>query len=269
MEKPKLENFHLLLQFMKGDRRIHDALRWCFSIDNKIIAMEILYREVLAQIPKCSCELKEAEKKEQGSYIECIVLAVKYEVFLNSIYSLCENLSNVVRYLHASQNLPTHFRQQKSRLLKNPSTDSGYAEILRSTEWYDEIHALRSEATHYLSGLILITSPTDLGYFNVPKGTNKGTPASIRIADVKKHIEQIHSDVFTFLDLFGNHFVKIIDHDTRVTLFCQNASGQIVGARNISFREYLNNEVGVCLKLKTKTDCPEKCSCEAYKKGKE
>jgi hypothetical protein len=268
LEKPKLENFHLLLQFMKGDRRIPDADRWCFSIDNKIMAMEILYREVLVQIPKCSCELKEAEEKGQGSYIECIILAVKYEVFLNSIYSFCENLSNVVSYLHTSQKLPTHFRKQKSRLLKDPSLYSEYAEILRTTKWYDEIHAMRSEATHYLSGLIVISSPANLGYVNVPKGTKKGTPANISIADVKKHVEQIHSEVFTFLDLFGNHFIKIIDHDTKVTLVCQNASGQIVGARNISLKEYFDNKAGVCLKLKTKNDCPEKHSCEAYNKVK-
>jgi hypothetical protein len=266
LEKSKLEKFNLLLQFMNGDRRIPDAFRWGLSIHNKRIAMEILYREVVAQIPKCSCEMKQAEEGSQGIYRECIILAIKYEVFLNSIYSLCENLSNVVRYLYPSKNLPQHFREQKSRLLQDQSIDPDYTGVLSSTRWYDEIHGMRSETTHYLSGLIVISSSTKLGYFNVPKGTRKDSPKDIRIQDIEGHIEQVHSDVLTFLNLFGNHFIKVIDRENQIPQVCQSISMKIIGARRISLREHLNHESGIC--LTTKNPCPERDSCEAYIKAK-
>ena len=265
-EKAKEDKkFELFLIFMKGDTRVPDAFRWSLSIKSKVSAMEILYKEVLAQLPKCSDELKEIEKKGFGSAIECPILAIKYEVFLNSIYALCENLSRVVRYLYHSKKLPESFRQQKSRFLKDLSLDSVYSNMLMATSWYDEVRAIRTEATHYLSGFITIPSPTELGYFNVPKSERRDTPKGILINDVEKHIKRIYNDVFTFLSLFGNHFITVINQDTRVVLPCLVISG-LLGAKRISLREYLNNESGMCHTINF--DCPKKDSCEARRKAK-
>jgi len=111
-------NLELFLKFLKGDRRVPDAFRWSVSIRNKITVMQILNEEVFAQLPKCFDEIKEIKEKGLGSGIECTKLAIKYEVFLNSIYALCENLSRIVHYLYKSR-LPEGFRKQKSRFLKN------------------------------------------------------------------------------------------------------------------------------------------------------
>ena len=250
---------------MKGDVRVPDAFRWSLSISSKISAMKILYKEVLAQLPKCVDELTEIKQKGFGSGIECSKLAIKYEVFLNSIYGLSENLSRVVRYLYYSRNLPESFREQKSRFLEDLSLDSAYSKMLMTTGWYDEVRAIRTEATHYLSGFITISSPTELGYFNIPKSERMGTPQGISINDVEKHIKRIHNDVLTFLSLFGNHFIKVINQDTSVVLPCLISSG-LLGAKRISLKEYLNDESGVCQTINF--DCPLKDSCEARKKAK-
>ena len=265
VQEPNLQKLELLLKFLKGDARVPDAFSWSLSISNKISAMKILYEEFLIQIPKCFDELKEIQQKGFGSGIECLKLAIKYEVFLNSIYALCENLSRVVRYLYYSKNLPERFREQKSKFLKDLSLDSDYSKILKATSWYDEVHAIISETTHYLSGFITISSYTELGYFNVPKSKRVSTPKDISINDVEKHIRQIYNDVLIFLSFFGNHFITIINQDTLVALPCLISSG-LLGVKSISLREYLNDESGICHTINF--DCPKKDSCEARKKVK-
>jgi len=262
-QQSNLQNLEVFLKFLKGDARVPDAFLWSLSIRNKITVMQILYEEVFAQLPKCFDEINEIKEKGFGSGIEHTKLAIKYEVFLNSIYALCENLSRVVQYLYKSKNLPESFREQKSRFLKDLNVDSVYSEMLKTAFWYDEVRAIRAEATHYLSGFITVSSSTKLGYTNVSKSKRKGAPKEISIKDVEKHIKGIYDGVLRFLSSFGNHFINVIDKDVPVVLPCLVVSG-LIGAKRISLKEYLNDESGTC--HTTKLDCPRKDSCEARKK---
>jgi hypothetical protein len=167
-QDPTLPKIKLFLLFMKGDQRISDAFDWSLAVSAKINAMKVLFEEVLEQLPQCFDELEKIKKRGYGNDVECLKLAIKYEIFLNSIYSLCENISRIVAYLYPDKNLPQSFLKQKNRFLKQ-EIDSIYAKILVNTDWYDEVRSIRSEATHYLSGFITISSSTELGYFNKPK----------------------------------------------------------------------------------------------------
>ena len=106
--KPNLANLRIFLTFMKGDNRISDAFRWSFSIDAKITSIGILYEEVLAQIPKCLEDIRQTEEIGFGDTIEMQILSTKFEGLLNSIYALCENLSNVVHQLYHNR-VPMRF----------------------------------------------------------------------------------------------------------------------------------------------------------------
>jgi hypothetical protein len=224
--------------------------------------MEFSYDEALAQIPKCFDELREIEKRGYGNNKECVKLAMMYENFLNSIYSLCENLSNIVQFLYPFVNLPRHFNKQKSRFLKTDSIDPDYSKILANTSWFDEVHVMRAESTHYLSGLITIPSSTTLGYVNLPKSQREGSLGRIKIGDVEKHIKQIHNDVRTFLTLFGNHFVPILNQDSHLSLVCISSSDKVIGTRSISLKEYLNHEQWTCQGSK---ECSERERCQTKK----
>jgi hypothetical protein len=137
-----------------------------------------------------------------------------------------------------------------------------------NTNWYDEVSSIRSEATHYLSGLVDSFDFEELIYDNVPKGERKGAPKDISIKNIEKHIRRIHDNVWTFLSLFGNHFIKIINQDTRVSFTCSlpTTPPEPIGSKIISFREYLNGESGIC--QTPSLECPMKDSCDAYKKSK-
>ncbi len=230
-QDPSLPKINLVLLFMKGDSRIPGAFNWSLSIDAKIKAMDISFKEVLEQIPCCFEELNEMNKKGYGEGLELKKLALKYETFLNSIYSLCENLSRIVAYLYRDKNLPEGFFEQKHKFLKQ-DFDQDYTNILKNTNWYDEAHSIRSEATHYLSGLITISSATELGYLNKPKSKRKGVPNNISIDDIKTHVRYIYDNVFVFLFAFGDHFIKIINQDSGIALLCLRTSSGLYWDKN-------------------------------------
>jgi len=258
-QDPTLPKIDLLLLFMKGDPRIPDAFSWSQSIRTKMNTVGILFDEVLEQIPKGIKELEEVNRSGYIEGMELLKLAIKYENYLNSIYSLCENIGKIVRFLYRERNLPDSFFDQKSRFLKERDLNLDYAEILEKTNWCDEVHSIRGEAIHFLSGFVTISDATKLGYFNKPKSTRKGTPDRISIGDIEKHLRGIHEGVCTFLFAFGNTFIKIINQDSRVAIPCIYRCG-LIGTYHISLREYLNNAPGIC--GTPKFDCPLKDSCK-------
>ena len=262
-QNPSLPKIYLFLLFLKGDKRIPEGFRWSMSIQTKIKDIEIMFKEVETQIPLCIKELENAEKEGYTEGIECLKLARKYEVFLNSIYALCENLSRIVAYLYSEHSLPHGFREQKKRFLEKHDIDPAYSKILEEfTNWYSEVHSIRTESTHFLSGFITI-SESEIGYFNTPKSKRKDSPKKIDISDIEKHIKQVYYGVMAFLSEFGKHFINVIDEEPKIALLCLSTSSGYIGAKQISLREYKAGEAGIC--LTPDTDCPLKESCEAYK----
>lgn len=259
--KPNLTNFRIFLTFMKGDTRISDAFRWSFSIDAKITSIGILYEEVLTQIPKCLEEFRQTEERGFGEAKESLILSTKFENFLNSIYALCENLSNIVHQLYRNK-VPMRFDDQRKKLLKNRTIDAEYSGIVEKIDWYDEVHSLRSEATHFLSGLIGIPSPTQLGYYNFTK--SQGVTKEIKITDIEKFTKELYHNVMIFVSSYGDHFVKIIEQDSIISQICYIVPKVGIGCRKISLRDAVNGQAGIC--ATPNFDCPKKSSCQARQK---
>jgi hypothetical protein len=260
-----LKNYNLLLKFLKGDSQVPDGMRWHFSIQSKLAAIEILRTDVLRQIPKCLTEEKCIREKGYGDGIEARILAIKYEVFLNSIYALCENLSYIAWCL-LDKKVPRHFNDQKKLAKADKLLDPNYGKLLSSSSWYDEIHLMRSESTHYLSGFITYANGTQVGYYNVPK-SKRGTHVSkIQIDNIEEHVNHLFADLLLFLAACGNYFITIIRSEFRVSQVCLYYKG-LLGAKMISLKEFLNNEPGEC---QTQAfDCPQKNSCKARKNDDE
>jgi hypothetical protein len=160
--------------------------------------------------------------------------------------------------------LPRGFDDQRSRFLKDYSVDSAYSEILKETDWYDEVRTIRTEATHYLSGLIVLSGEATLGYFNVPISTRKKAPeVPISIIDIEGHVKEVYQNLLFFLSRFGSHFVRLIDQDSVSVLICVSASDKVIGARSIMLKEARRHEKWKCA---GSDDCPERSLCEARKR---
>lgn len=255
----------LFLKFMPDDSRIFDGYRWSESIKSKFDSVTLRYKEVLDQIDRCSEDLERArEELDEIGYtdsgIECPKLAYKYEDFLNSIYALCENLSRIVAFLYPKNNLPQGFYDQKKRFLEG-NIDQGYVEILKRVEWYDEIHTLRSESIHFLSGMVTGTNGDELGYLNVPKSSRSSALNKIKIDSIRDHINIIYKSVVEYILSFGDYFVQFLNKDSKAGFPCIRTTSGLLGAEERSLHECLSNLPGRC--VTRKLDCPLRACCKA------
>lgn len=183
---------------------------------------------------------------------------------MNSIYSLCESLASLVKAIYPEGNLSPHFNKQKRAFLNNKrDIDPEYAGILDSLIWYDEVNAIRGEATHFLSGFTTISKDGEPGYFNEPKGDRQSSPQRISQDSIEKHIQEIYQHVGIFLLLFGDHFIQKIDRNKRMPNMCMLDGKGYVGFRERSINEILNQKPGIC--HTPLYQCPIRHSCEAFR----
>ena len=111
-------NFKLFLDFLQVmDPPIPDAYRWSWALNLKIIKMHTAYEDVLQQIPIWYADHDEMQKKGFGSAKEANVLALRYETYLHTVYSLCESLSRVTICFYPK--LSHGFREQKKRITRS------------------------------------------------------------------------------------------------------------------------------------------------------
>ncbi len=260
-----LSNFQLFLDFLQAAKfPIPDAFRWSMSIRDKIFKMNIAYEEVLRQIPVWYDDHEEMGKTGLGSTKEGVILALRYETFLNSIYSLCEGLSCLVMEIYPKAKLSPHFNKQKKAFLSQKRhIDPPYADILGNVDWYDEVNAIRGEATHFLSGFITISKNGEAGYFNKPKGSRIGSPQEISKDSIEKHILEIYQNLDKFLLDFGNHFIKEVDPNKRIPKICLLNGDGYVGARERSLNEIMHKHPRIC--HTPLYQCPIRQYCQAFK----
>lgn len=202
----------------------------------------------MEQVPKAFSELEESKKSTKAIPLkEYVELAVMYEAFLHSVYSLCENIGHFVRLVYQSKELPWGFSKQKKRFLEDKDLDKNYSEILKKTEWYDKVNRARDEITHFIAGFVTVSDSEGLGYLiSNPQNKRAGMHEKISISNIEQHVEQTQTNINQFLKEFADHFLRIIDQNSRATFVCISPSDTVMGARSYSLKEYLNDGYGVC-----------------------
>ena len=258
-----LSNFDLFLDFFQvTGPNVIDAYQWSVALRLKVVKMHTAYEDVLRQIPIWQADNEQMQKTGFGSSKEGNILALRYETFLHSVYSLCETLSRITVRFYPT--LSHGFREQKNELLgKKNSVDPQYAKILETVVWFDEVHAIRSEATHFLSGFITISKNGEPGYFNTPKNKREGSLQEISKESIEKHISEIYQNVATFLTQFGDHFIQKIDSNKKIVKPCLLNDEKFMGAREFTLNDVKNKKPGMChMPL---YQCPIRHSCEAFK----
>jgi hypothetical protein len=121
----------------------------------KINAVHFLSEDVKSQYHKAIKEKEELERDGKSSGIESTLLLIKFETMLNSIYSLSDNLAFIGYVLHPK--IKRSFNEQRNNIEKYRNLYPEYSEYLdlfACTDWYDTLHTMRSESTHYLPGFI-------------------------------------------------------------------------------------------------------------------
>lgn len=257
-----ISSLMVFLHFARGDQRIANASDFLDSLRKKISVADLCFKELLLSLPLYKEEYEVLRKEGYVDGIGRLMVVVKYETFLNSIYSLMENIAQITCLIYPKKSLPRRFHDQKVRLLKDKAIDPTYSAILDNLDWYDEVRAIRSESTHFLSGLSVSYEPSVPGYFNKPKSGRQGTPINnIEVYNVISHSESIKRSLDSYLESFGMHFLNVIDKDARVFQLCGITYGGCIAGKILSYNEKINGDPGIC--HTTEFDCPTANACLA------
>ena len=207
---------------------------------------------------------EEMEIKGFGSGIESELLLIKFETVLNSVYSLCDNLAFIGQTLHPG--IKRSFNDQRKNIEKHRDRYPEYLEyfdLIASADWYEKLHTMRSESTHYLPGIVYHL-PNGLGilYRNMEHSDER-----IEIENIRDYVVGLLVDINEFLDKYGKNHLKQFITETHTTFhpcLIPNPAGKgfLSGGRVITFSEYKNKLPGHC--VTRNVPCPNKKNCPAY-----
>ena len=260
-------DFHFLifLEFLtnlKFDNNYH----WRTSLRTKINAFALLSEEVKSQYDKAIKAKEEMEIKGFGSGLESELLLIKFETTLNSVYSLCDNLAFISYKLHPG--IARSFNEQRKKVENYRIVYSQYSEYLDLVEnanWYEKLHTMRTESTHYLPGFVY-HSKSGLG---ILYREMEHSDERIEIENIRDYLDALISEVNTFLEKYGTYHLKnFIDDSCKTFHPClipdSEGKGFLAGGREITLSDYKNKNPGIC--VFPNVPCPHKETCPAYKK---
>lgn len=259
----KYQSFIDFLNICIGDERLKNSFDFARSTKTKVNIVGICLNEFYNQLQPYEEEVRELKSKGYVEGIQHLMIVVKYETFLNSIYGLMENIAQIVSRIYHKKSLPRMFHDQKDRIIKNPDIDQEYSKILEQLEWYDEVRLMRSEFTHFLTGIVVSYDEGIPGYLNTSKSQRKDALNKIEIRDIREHAQEIYNKLINFLEGFGTHFLHIINKDVRIVEVCGITENFFVGTKFISYNEKINGKPGICKTYRL--DCPDAANCEARK----
>ncbi|GEM_PF-1371812 len=257
----EINSFEGFLLFAKGDDRIGNGYHYIMSISTRQTIKNICYKDIFDSEKLIIEENEELHKKGYTKGEQSYILLYKYMNYINTVYSIMENLAYFVRKIYIKHNLPYGFRKQKQRLIDNRDIDNEYSNILDELSWYDKIKNIRDEYVHFLAGFVSSDSENKITYFNIPSGKRKSTPTTIEIEDLIKEVKDIEKWLNDFLDKFGKHFINKLDKNKRVAKVCGILKSGHLGVMLISYNDVVNNRPGICQTFKL--DCPDAETCEA------
>ncbi len=237
---------------------------WKSSLRIKVNAVSHLSEEVKRQYEKALVARKEFDEKGFGRETEFILLLIKFETLLNSIYSLCDNLAFIGHKIHPK--IKRSFNDQRNRIESYRRLYPEYAEyldLIESADWYEKLHIMRTESTHYLPGFVFY-SKDGLGilYQNMEHSEER-----IEIENIRDYVVSLVDNLSKFLERYGNYLIeKFLKEDHKIFSPCwiphANSNAFLSGGRVITYSEYKNKRPGKC--VSRDLPCPNKKTCPAY-----
>lgn len=258
-------SFLIFLEFLIN-LKFNNNYYWRESLQTKINAVTVLSEEVKSQYDKALKAKEEMEIKGFGSGLESMLLLIKFETMLNSIYSLCDNLAFISHKLHPG--IARSFNEQRKKINTYQTTYPKYTEYLNLIEnanWYEKLHTMRTESTHYLPGFVY-HSVNGLGilYRDMEHSEER-----IEIEIIREYVETLIANINDFLEKYGIYHLKQFineNHKTFHPCLIPNPEGRgfLAGGRVIKYSEYRNKLPGEC--INREIPCPNKKICPAYQK---
>lgn len=264
--------FLIFLEFSQNlncfNEDIDKKYRWRMSFQTRISAISILSNDVKIQYEKAIKEKEEIEKRGSGSGLESTLLLIKFETLLNAVYSLCDNLAFIGRRLHPG--IAQSFNEQRKKVGKYRDQYPKYSEyfsLFDYVDWYEQLHKMRSESTHYLPGFVYY-SKSGMGILYKNMEHLDDPNEKIDIENILEYVSELVNGINIFLDQYGNYHLKQFITDEHTTFSAcliphPEGKGFLVGGRVIKKSEYLKKQPGKCI---DNFECPNRGYCSAYQK---
>lgn len=244
------ENFRIFFKFAKKSQNNGDPyLHWnehYQSINNKRLAVHLLQKEIIDQIPNWIRENEEIDTIGFSSGLHSTILLIKYQSFLNAIYAICENLAYLGSKYVPGLKRGYHDQIKKISDLKEQSSE--YAKILEKNVWYSQVNIMRSEATHFFDGFVYINHskrPAILFRRMIHRRDGVGPETEIDIPDIETHVNELTTGVDNYLKNLCVFLFTFIEDDFEMEDMCvmqiPNESGiRIFGPKVMTYLEYCN-----------------------------
>lgn len=240
-------------------RRLHT------SINNKWDSVGFLGKDVIDQIPNLVKDEEELQSKGSTSLTQRKLLLTKYKAFLNEIYAICENLACLGYVMIPDMNKRT-YNEQLTKIKNNPNLSSQYAKILKENQWYEKMHIMRSENTHFFEGEMYINENKKPGIIfknliNRRSGVTRSTEIDVHDIedDVNNLIQGVNSyieNLIPFLFSFVEDRYYMFDHCWMQ--FPGQKGYRVFGPRRQSFIDFREGKKWECI---SSYPCPLKGKC--------
>ncbi len=234
------------------------------SINTKLLAIDLLKNEVLTQIPHWEESNQEVERVGYSSSIQSTILQIKYQTFLNGVYSLCQNLALIGAFL--LPDVPQRYSKQLSKINFILEKYPEYGKILLRNDWFINVNLMRDEYIHFYDGFIFINSEKKPGILfkdmgNERKGMNQDT--RIEINDITDHITEVTNGVNDYFISISRYLLNFIQDDYTIYEHCffqlnGEKTVRVYGPKIISFRDFCDRKPWRCGKL---FPCPNENNC--------
>lgn len=262
--KNEKNNFDIFCKFYPNlVPDIQRSLDWPSTLKNNQFAISFLLNDTIQQIRNVEFEFQEVDKQGFSTGAQREILTIKFQLYINSLYTYLENLSYIGHIIH-KRRFKRHFSEQFKigRKILQDSQDYEYFQvIIQNQELYEKIHAIRSESTHYLNGFIYLSKEKTIGlmyrYF-----IHDGEFPKIEIDDLEEFLLQSYSYIDLLTNSYGDYMIRFLDDDFVSADLCGSPQPfQMYGQREYTYKEYREDLPGRCYHA---FNCPHTSHCQAY-----
>ncbi|TKJ17464.1 hypothetical protein CEE44_02925 [Candidatus Woesearchaeota archaeon B3_Woes] len=223
-----MENFMILSKFAHViDPNNQDFIRLFWSLYDKLHIHNYFLSQLDNYFEIVKKEFNEWDRKGSLSNKNNIILLAYFESLLNNVYSIMENVAKItVPFFLPKYNLKRGFRKQRNWFKKNSNLPvcKEYSDyLIKNLDWYDKLNTIRSEPTHFLSGLITFDKDENgiyiPKYFNIIKSDrNKKVFKTDKINIDLDFAHELGNNISEFLEFYGKHFISTLDSNEQTKI---------------------------------------------------
>jgi hypothetical protein len=265
-----ISSLDLFLMFVKGDKRSSPLLRneqkrkgiqigqldfplirYTYSLSQRVSMLSILKEKIHKLGVEVLEEQKEVEKTNKSKTNEkSIELIIYYESFLNQIYNIMENVSRINLFIfelntNISPKFTNQMKQIKNEKLKfHPE----YDKIKEEMKWYLQVHGIRSNANHFLTGANVFGRSEKgeliLEYlnYNLSNRNNHSTDPFKIEYDILSTVDSFYNATIITLNKIADIYLENMDKDKKCHItFIIDGYLEI---RELSCNELIQGELG-------------------------